>query len=196
MFSQTLQDQLSTFEETLLLSLFSIINQISRELLNQTDLLNPKTQALHRLYLSYLREFQRVKKHVLPPAPDISRSKPRTARASESKVSATKLPDSKPSEPQSSPELKASESKASESKALSVNQSPPKRISAAEMQRKIREVPPGLLMHPFPPLNHDLPGLLNPSGKPSFMRGKHYAGTQNLFQSGMKAKPASSGARP
>ena len=30
MFSQTLQDQASTFEETLLLSLFSIINGISQ----------------------------------------------------------------------------------------------------------------------------------------------------------------------
>lgn len=39
-----------------------MIHQISEQLLIQKDLLDPKVQALHRLHLSYLREFQKMKK--------------------------------------------------------------------------------------------------------------------------------------
>ena len=41
--TQTVEEQVAAFDEVLLLTLFDIILQISRELLKQTDLLDPKT---------------------------------------------------------------------------------------------------------------------------------------------------------
>ena len=55
MSSQTMEEQISAFDEVLLLTLFDIILQISRELLKQTDLLDPKTSPCTGFCLSYLR---------------------------------------------------------------------------------------------------------------------------------------------
>ncbi|MGI6454480.1 MAG: hypothetical protein ACOX5R_02535 [bacterium] len=53
-------EQLEEFDAFLFQFLCNMIKKLGEELFNQNDLLDPKVQSLHRLYLSYLREYKRM----------------------------------------------------------------------------------------------------------------------------------------
>ncbi|MGI6457310.1 MAG: hypothetical protein ACOX5R_17070 [bacterium] len=55
-----LPEQLEEFDAFLFQFLCNMIKKLGEELFNQNDLLDPKVQSLHRLYLSYLREYKRM----------------------------------------------------------------------------------------------------------------------------------------
>lgn len=144
--TQTVEEQVAAFDEVLLLTLFDIILQISQELLKQTDLLDPKTQALHRLFLSYLREYQRAKKSALP-SPEGTETSPGKKNKNTGGNGST------------------GKAKAPE-KTQDATEKARHRISEREMLLLIKNnTPPGLLMKPF-----DAPPETPVPGKPFIPR--------------------------
>lgn len=141
--TQTVEEQVAAFDEVLLLTLFDIILQISQELLKQTDLLDPKTQALHRLFLSYLREYQRAKKSALH-SPEGTESSPgrKTRNTGENKKTSDQKGQNPSQQEQNPPEAKSSREKKTAKKSQNA-------VPEREMLNRLKNTPSGLLMKPF-----------------------------------------------
>ncbi|MGI6458050.1 MAG: hypothetical protein ACOX5R_20860 [bacterium] len=67
-------EQLEEFDAFLFQFLCNMIKKLGEELFNQNDLLDPKVQSLHRLYLSYLREYKRMQEKLQQKAEEESQS--------------------------------------------------------------------------------------------------------------------------
>ncbi|MGI6456306.1 MAG: hypothetical protein ACOX5R_11900 [bacterium] len=67
-------EQLEEFDTFLFQFLCNMIKKLGEELFSQSDLLDPKVQSLHRLYLSYLREYKQMREKLQQKAEEESQS--------------------------------------------------------------------------------------------------------------------------
>ncbi|MGI6456590.1 MAG: hypothetical protein ACOX5R_13365 [bacterium] len=84
-------EQLEEFDAFLFQFLCNMIKKLGEELFNQNDLLDPKVQSLHRLYLSYLREYKQMQEKLQQKAEEEAQNesegnKPDTSAKSDNSV--------------------------------------------------------------------------------------------------------------
>ncbi len=69
MIAQDILQEIETFETTALQSTMRIIKRIDEELMKAEDIMQSKVQALHRLFLSFMRQYHTLKKKKPADAP-------------------------------------------------------------------------------------------------------------------------------
>ncbi len=69
MINQAILTQIETFEESILQSTMQLLERMTKELDKVDDYMSPKVQSLHRLFLSYYRQYLAIKKQLLAKIP-------------------------------------------------------------------------------------------------------------------------------